>query len=76
MSENVLPLEIYLEFPITLVTSSAIAVCIFSAPAGNNTVRTLTLVLLQYIILLALMLQPESAVHVLMNHSHWSDIFR
>lgn len=39
-------------------------------------VRTLTLFLLQHIILLALLLQPESAVRTLINHSHWSDIFR
>lgn len=74
MSENVLPLEIYLELPITLITSSAIAVCIFSGPAGNSTVHTFTLILSQYIVLLALMLQPESAAHALINHSHWSDI--
>lgn len=47
-----------------------------SQPLLETVVYTLTLVLLQYVILLALMLQPESAVHALINHSHWSDIFR
>lgn len=50
--------------------------CVFSSPSGNNMVCTLTLFLLQHIILLALLLQPESAARTSINHSHWSDIFR